>query len=334
MNKTRRIDILNIGLVALSLLIAFKLPFKLFLFSYAVLGPLHYLTEINWLNDRNFFSKANRKWSAAFLVLTLLISTYPILKLFHLEETPFLRGLVKFTSENSSAFILAALLFAIGYVVIRRGSYIIAALMAAIIVSLLASTMFPEAFLLVGVFVPTLVHVYVFTWLFILYGARRARSRYGYLLAAIVFLVPFFIFMVPYDSSAYVIDGKTYDTFIDTNMYLITSTIQKVLGNTPADGFDLQSEFAMRSQVFIAFAYTYHYVNWFSKTSIIGWGKSLSRSKALKILAIWALAVGFYLYDYKLGFTALFFLSFLHVLLEFPLNIVTIKALGQGLKTA
>src|ERR1043165_8502495 len=34
---------------------AFVLPFELFLFSYAVLGPLHYLTEISWLHDRKYF---------------------------------------------------------------------------------------------------------------------------------------------------------------------------------------------------------------------------------------------------------------------------------------
>ena len=44
---TKKIDLLNIGLIALSLIIAIMLPFRLFSFSYAILGPLHYLTEIN-----------------------------------------------------------------------------------------------------------------------------------------------------------------------------------------------------------------------------------------------------------------------------------------------
>jgi hypothetical protein len=38
---------------------------------------------------------------------------------------------------------------------------------------------------------------------------------------------------------------------------------------------------------------------------------------------------GFYLYDYGLGLSVLFFLSFTHVLLEFPLNIVSIVGIGQ-----
>ncbi len=332
MNKTSRIDIINIGLVILSLIIAFKLPFKLFLFSYAILGPLHYLTEINWLDDRNYFSKANKKWSSAFILLAALISLYPTLRLFGIDELPVLQGLIKFSADNASAFILSGLLFAGAYIVLSRGSYLIFALLCAIILSVLASTIFPETFLMIGVFVPTLVHVYLFTWLFILYGARRAKSKMGYVLAAVVLLVPFFIFLVPLDTSGYTLQGSAYDTFIGTNMYIITSSIQNILGNTPSGGFDILSDFAVRSQVFIAFAYTYHYVNWFSKTSVIGWGKSLDRKKAAAIVGLWALAVGFYLYDYKLGFTALFFLSFLHVLMEFPLNMVTIRELGKGLR--
>ena len=53
--STKTIDWINIGLMFLSLGLAYVLPFELFLFSYAVLGPLHYLTEIGWLHQRNYF---------------------------------------------------------------------------------------------------------------------------------------------------------------------------------------------------------------------------------------------------------------------------------------
>ena len=36
--------------------VASLIPFELFLFAYAVLGPLHYATEISWLYDRRFFA--------------------------------------------------------------------------------------------------------------------------------------------------------------------------------------------------------------------------------------------------------------------------------------
>src|SRR2546430_5445042 len=59
-----------------SCLLAYAFPFELFLFSYAVLGPLHYLTEISWLHDRKYFVQARRRGEArvrrAWLVLVLL----------------------------------------------------------------------------------------------------------------------------------------------------------------------------------------------------------------------------------------------------------------------
>ena len=45
--NTDRLNYVNIGLMLLSCLVAFFVPFELFLFSYAVLGPAHYLTEIS-----------------------------------------------------------------------------------------------------------------------------------------------------------------------------------------------------------------------------------------------------------------------------------------------
>src|SRR3954471_23032692 len=66
-----KINYLNIGLMILSAVLAVIMPFELFLFSYAVLGPLHYLTEISWLHERNYFSK--RKTDFIFLTIAGLI---------------------------------------------------------------------------------------------------------------------------------------------------------------------------------------------------------------------------------------------------------------------
>src|SRR6187402_1220555 len=54
--NAQKIDIANIALMIVSCVAAFLLPFELFLFSYAVLGPLHYLTEISWLHRRDYFT--------------------------------------------------------------------------------------------------------------------------------------------------------------------------------------------------------------------------------------------------------------------------------------
>lgn len=82
---------------------------------------------------------------------------------------------------------------------------------------------------------------------------------------------------------------------------------------------------------FLAFAYTYHYLNWFSKTGIIGWHK-VSMTRGVGIIVLYILAVSLYVYDYTLGFIVLGGLSLGHVILEFPLDAIVIKNLGVSLK--
>ena len=57
MTNLSKIEIVNFALIWIILWLAYAFPFELFLFSYAVLGPLHYLTEINWLEKKNYFLK-------------------------------------------------------------------------------------------------------------------------------------------------------------------------------------------------------------------------------------------------------------------------------------
>ena len=76
--------------------------------------------------------------------------------------------------------------------------------------------------------------------------------------------------------------------------------------------FLLLSKLGVKIQIFIAFAYTYHYLNWFSKTSIIGWKSSLTHKRTKYIIILWMASVGLYLYDYTTGIIALFFLSLLN----------------------
>src|SRR6478736_340910 len=64
--KSSTIHHLNSLLILVSCLVAFYIPFELFLFSYGILGPLHYLTEIGWLHKKNYFTKGKYD----FLILT------------------------------------------------------------------------------------------------------------------------------------------------------------------------------------------------------------------------------------------------------------------------
>lgn len=57
MKSGTRINLMNVGLMIFSCIAVFIMPFEVFLFAYAVMGPLHYLTEISWLHDRQYFTK-------------------------------------------------------------------------------------------------------------------------------------------------------------------------------------------------------------------------------------------------------------------------------------
>ena len=180
------------------------------MFSYAILGPLHYLTEINWLRDKNYFIKSKKYWIIPFVIFSIAMVIYPVFSIIDVGfGNAILKG-VNFIGGQTNNLLLIGFLFAVSLIFFKKPKNIL-------------------------------------------------------------------------------------------------------------------SEIGIRIQVFIAFAYTYHYLNWFSKTSIIGWKKSITKRKAYLIGFIWILAVSIYMYDFKTGYIALFFLSFLHVFLEFPLNIISIK---------
>lgn len=322
---TKNIDIFNISLVVISLIIAIKIPFELFLFSYAILGPLHYLTEITWLHKKNYFFSANKKWSIIFILLTILISIYPVINFFDFRMSQSMENLIKFVGKQDSVFLLTGILFAISLIFFKKIQSLILAFLFSVLISFILIIYLPNLFLFIGVFLPTLIHVYIFTLLFILYGALKSKSRYGIYLSIILLAVPFIIFYIPIDTINYQPSAKTQDAFISNNLSVVSAFITSMLNKLQNGKFYLLSEIGIRIQIFIAFAYTYHYLNWFSKTSIIGWKKSISKESAFVILLIWIVSIGLYLYDYKTGLIALFFLGFLHVLLEFPLNIMTIK---------
>jgi hypothetical protein len=69
-------------------------------------------------------------------------------------------------------------------------------------------------------------------------------------------------------------------------------------------------------------------LNWFSKTEIIRWHQ-VPKLRFAAVILLWVVASVFYAYDYSLGLSLLFFLSFSHVLLEFPLNIISIVGIGK-----
>lgn len=320
-----KIDALNICLIITSLIIAIQIPFELFLFSYAILGPLHYLTEITWLHRKNYFFSANKKWSIIFIFFAILISIYPLVKFIDFNMNQSIENIIKIISKQANVFLLIGFLFAVSLIFFKRIRTIILVFLSIIIISFITANYFPSLFLFIGVFLPTLIHVYIFTFLFILYGALKSKSKYGIYLSIILLSVPFIISYIPIEAISYQPSGKVKDTFISSNMSFVSEMIASMLNKLQDGKLYLLSEIGIRIQIFIAFAYTYHYLNWFSKTTVIGWKKAISKKQAILILFIWIISMGLYIYDFKTGFIALLFLSLLHVFLEFPLNVMTIK---------
>jgi len=69
-----RTELLNIVMLCVAFATALIVPFDLFLFAYAFLGPLHYLTEIRWLHAKKYFAAQHVGWWAilfGLLVITL-----------------------------------------------------------------------------------------------------------------------------------------------------------------------------------------------------------------------------------------------------------------------
>lgn len=299
-----------------SAVLAFVLPFELFLFSYAVLGPLHYLTEIGWLHKKNYFTKGKYD----FLFLSILCALV------------FYFSFIQPTKSNSQIpnIILYGVLLSLIFVFIKDNLYRVVLALLAIIGIAMAKTGYTY-FVFVGVFLPTIIHVFIFTGAFMLFGVLKNKSFSGYLsiVALGVIAASFFIIKAPqlqYEVSAYV--GKSYDLFNLLNKFLI-DFFGLTTHSTDFDTIVYKTNAGFIVMRFIAFAYTYHYLNWFSKTSVIQWHK-VPKMTLVITLALWLFSVALYVIDYNIGLKALYFLSFLHVFLEFPLNITSFQGIFKS----
>jgi hypothetical protein len=310
MTEINKLNYLNIGLMLLSCLIAFYLPFDLFLFAYAILGPAHYLTEISWLHERHYFTKGKRDYLLlGILAFLIFLCSYVLKDMKYFQKKDLWVML-------SNSFIFIAFFSALVLAVLKDGFTRMVGVCMVCIAALLAK----NYFLIFSVFLPTLIHVYIFTGLFILYGALKSRSTSGYFSFAVFLLCPLlFVFVSsatfiisPYAQKTYyyfqIVNEKVYQLFSSPNIQV--PDVRTAL---------YESSLGIKIMRFIAFAYTYHYLNWFSKTTVIKWHR-ISKLRMGIIVLLWGISIGLYAYDYKLGFDWLFFLSVLHVFLEFPLN--------------
>lgn len=281
----------------LSAALAIVIPFQLVLLSYAILGPAHYLTEISWLNSRRFFSV--KKYDILLILGVAAICfafKLPLANLlFYTFGLSFILLITKDTIRRVLAFVL--LIFA-GYFLLNNN---------------LLRTIF-------GLYIPTLIHIYFFTGAFLLYGALKEKRFSGYL-ALLMFVICPVLLCVLFtgyrpEISKWTITG--YRDFANIN----STTLRHPGMNVYTDAVSI-----ILTRI-IAFAYTYHYINWFSKTRIIKWHQiSLARFVVIGIL--WAASVALYCYSYRQGIRWLFMLSLAHVILEFPLNHRSFIGIGK-----
>ena len=331
--ESKKIDRLNIFLIIISLLLAYKIPFELFLFSYAFLGPLHYLTEINWLKERNYFIKT-KDWIWTFVLFGVVISVPLLLSLpwfKFIYDIEIVKSFLKELNSSSNIILLTALFFSIGLVFLKELKYTLPFLIISLLASYIILKYISFSIVLVSVFLPTIIHVYLFTLLFMLFGAIKSKSTPGYIGVALLALIPLVITFGNVHPEQYILSQHTQDNFIASGFHSLNFSLADLLKNSKEESFSLLSILGIKIQIFIAFAYTYHYLNWFSKTSIIGWHKDTSKTRLIAIAVIWLASISFYLYDYRTGIIVLFFLSFLHVFLEFPLNVVSVKGIAESL---
>lgn len=404
MIKDDKINFLNIGLMLVTMVLAYYFPFETFLLAYAFLGPLHYLTEISWLHDRQYFTKGKYDFIPLLLIgIALSYAAFAKDAGFDMEFYNTFVELGLFDKLLVLA-LFSSLLFAF---VKNLPVKIFSILFLFIFISgwfsednkemnQSSTTVFALTSLL-----PTLIHVYVFTGLFMLFGALKSRSKTGLMsVGAFIILPIILIFVVPvksktnyisaYGKEAYYAGGdgffytnvsimdhfnlteipnltnKQYlDSIVNKNSqsnqlpvaerkrisdslstmlsadfivpnqdneyYMKPIPVNKAIPVNPKDFYWSSvffSGFGIMLMRFIAFAYMYHYLNWFSKTEVIRWHK-VPKIRFAAVLLIWLSACGLYAYDYALGLSFLFFLSFTHVLLEFPLNMISIVGIGK-----
>lgn len=310
------INWLNIGLMVVACGISIVAPFHVFLLAWSILGPLHYLTEISWLHDRNYFTKRNtarRSW-LVLVIFAMLTIGFAYVANDPMQRTipvPFQISLIYMVFATAAvAIFVRDWLNAVGlFLILSLGLFYFSGF---------------QNYAIAANLLVTIVHVFLFTGAFILLGALKNRSWVAILslvvfaacaIATVTVSAPF---AAPSDRIR-----QLYAIFEYLNKALL------LLSGHPAGVYETAGVGVMR---LIAFAYLYHYLNWFSKTSIIKWHE-ITRMRAVTLAGAGLLCGVAYLFDYRLGFGFLYMLSMLHVFLEFPLNHQTVVEIGKSIKS-
>jgi hypothetical protein len=288
-------------------------PLQVLLVAFAFLGPFHYLTEIFWLRRKKFYFAEGMVSSRVYVTLACAMAVL---------------GFVEHAYRRDFGVWVVGSLLLLSLTVWVRNAYAIAAIAVAAIVTgfFLRTWVY-----FIAVMVPTLVHVFFFTWTFMLSGAlrdKRATWR-KWLNPALMVVIPVLLVALPMHYAA------------PSGIWLRAEaasfgTIHKKLAG------DLHHTVVLNEQMLndrvlagmlrlFAFVYLFHYLNWFAKTELLEWHK-VSRRGWAAIVVLYAASMGAYVWNFQFGFLVATFLSMLHVLLEFPLNWHTLRFLSDKVR--
>ncbi|TAL07564.1 MAG: hypothetical protein EPO07_00015 [Verrucomicrobia bacterium] len=330
------IDILNFFLIWLTLLLALAWPFQLFLFSYIVLGPLHYLTEINWLDKQKYFLRPKDgrvfAWSMVALVLVLSAAS----RFSETGKWAWSKPLYDAVYGSPGTFAALALQWSWSLTLIAfvtAAAWLFTdrwAVRAPIIVFSVLSSLFfyamPTAGIIFGLLLPTVFHVFLFTMFFMWHGTLKSRSTCGWWNLVSMVLVVLIIALKPVRPESLYLSDSVAELTLASAFHEVNYVINHWFGLMNDHKADLASPAFFKVQSFLAFAYTYHYLNWFSKTSIIKWHQ-VEKKKLAFAAVFWVASVALFKVDVRLGFAVAAVLSLLHVVLEFPLNFVSMRSI-------
>jgi hypothetical protein len=291
-------DAIHLGLMLFAFAAAYLVPFELLLLAYVVLGPAHYFTEISWLHDRHYFLPHR-----GIAVVLALVAVGAAL----IDNASW------FGFAIWAALVVCALLAATTSAAEGTLIFMVALALSAIMVSSGSSLA------VIGILIPTLVHVSLFTLVFMALGAWRAGSRTQALLVAVYLVAIAVILLAPPTAEIRIASFAKAATDYFGN---VGPALSRLFG---IPGMRLDT----RLTSLLAFVYTYHYLNWFIKADVIRWA-DISRTRLALVIAASAGSTALYFYDYAFGFTFLLAISLVHILLEFPLNSLALRQLGAA----
>ena len=288
-------------------------PLQVFLLAYMVLGPMHYLTEMAWLRRKRFYFGEGLVGPRTYALLAGALAVL---------------GAADFVLRRGVGYWVIGGLLLLSLSVWVRNLYVLAAIAVA---GVAVKELSPGLVFLIAVMVPTVVHVFGFTWIFMVSGALRSKGWARWVNPVLVLAIPLGLVLVSVKYSTPGVfwlrgEAVSFGTF---HQYLAAH-----FGHAMAlDGGLLNDPVVAALLRLSAFAYLFHYLNWFAKTELLQWHR-ISRRSWIAVAGLYAVSVGLYAWSFKAGFLVANFLSLLHVLLEFPLDWQALRFVAWGWRGA